>query len=340
MLLEVVVLSITIAYVFSVLGRARGLFEALRYAAHRLVVRVATAAPLSFEERISLIAQAKAFVGRRNLATSAPVRCRELEVLVEIAEPRLSSGVVSATVWAAAEAEVWAGAGELSLQAIRAAFQEQAHLLQRQASSSALARPHAARRDAATQGEELAQRLASLSTGGRTAVSRAPGSLTEAFLFEADLSSLAPTPSQVIFIVARSATCCAITLFESSGTKRIYANEAEVCELRELFGEGEECVVCLSAPSTISLLPCGHNCLCQECAGQIVKCPICRLDIASTLRAVQGGEGGEEQGGGRAASETASTRASSESDQDDDQGGTPLVRMSSSAPPLPPRDSV
>jgi len=43
-----------------------------------------------------------------------------------------------------------------------------------------------------------------------------------------------------------------------------------------------ECVICLSKPSTFSILPCGHLCLCQDCCGQVAMgkvCPKCRGNI-------------------------------------------------------------
>lgn len=36
------------------------------------------------------------------------------------------------------------------------------------------------------------------------------------------------------------------------------------------------CCICLTSPSNIALLPCGHLCLCKECSSCISKCPLCR----------------------------------------------------------------
>ena len=48
---------------------------------------------------------------------------------------------------------------------------------------------------------------------------------------------------------------------------------------------GRECVLCLSAPRTIRLEPCGHGCLCEECLQRLSEngapsCPICMAPIA------------------------------------------------------------
>lgn len=40
--------------------------------------------------------------------------------------------------------------------------------------------------------------------------------------------------------------------------------------------ESQDCVVCLSEPRAITLLPCRHFCVCHTCFLQIDKCPICR----------------------------------------------------------------
>lgn len=44
-----------------------------------------------------------------------------------------------------------------------------------------------------------------------------------------------------------------------------------------------ECVVCLERPSSLVLLPCGHVCLCQQCAVAIVQCPLCRTTVTAKL---------------------------------------------------------
>ncbi len=50
-----------------------------------------------------------------------------------------------------------------------------------------------------------------------------------------------------------------------------------------------ECSVCLAAKKTHAFDPCGHRCVCGECARQILasadpKCPICRTETSRTIR--------------------------------------------------------
>lgn len=54
-------------------------------------------------------------------------------------------------------------------------------------------------------------------------------------------------------------------------------------QIQDLYGtqdesssESQDCVVCLSEPRAITLLPCRHFCVCHTCFLQIDKCPICR----------------------------------------------------------------
>jgi hypothetical protein len=46
------------------------------------------------------------------------------------------------------------------------------------------------------------------------------------------------------------------------------------------IGDGTECVVCLSAPRCVAVMPCRHLSLCTECADEVRqrtnRCPICR----------------------------------------------------------------
>lgn len=44
--------------------------------------------------------------------------------------------------------------------------------------------------------------------------------------------------------------------------------------------ESQLCVVCRQNPREIILLPCGHVCLCEDCADGIHElCPVCRKEI-------------------------------------------------------------
>ncbi|CAM4916314.1 unnamed protein product [Rotaria socialis] len=49
---------------------------------------------------------------------------------------------------------------------------------------------------------------------------------------------------------------------------------------------GDVCCICLTNNSSVSLLPCGHTCLCNDCIAKqeerLTKCPICRQDIFDT----------------------------------------------------------
>ena len=53
----------------------------------------------------------------------------------------------------------------------------------------------------------------------------------------------------------------------------------------------EKCTVCLSNPFEILFQPCGHVCVCQDCARKLqkssrfeTKCPICRTVIGDSQR--------------------------------------------------------
>jgi hypothetical protein len=45
-----------------------------------------------------------------------------------------------------------------------------------------------------------------------------------------------------------------------------------------------ECVVCVDAPRSIALAPCGHVCSCEDCAGDLQECPLCRQAIVGRLK--------------------------------------------------------
>lgn len=54
----------------------------------------------------------------------------------------------------------------------------------------------------------------------------------------------------------------------------------------QVFDNGDpECVICLEAPKTRILVPCGHFCLCDGCNAKLVqkKCPLCRQGIQTAI---------------------------------------------------------
>ena len=51
----------------------------------------------------------------------------------------------------------------------------------------------------------------------------------------------------------------------------------------------EECVVCLDVPRSHAMVPCGHLCVCENCAEEIrgfrsPACPLCRKEAANVIR--------------------------------------------------------
>ena len=44
------------------------------------------------------------------------------------------------------------------------------------------------------------------------------------------------------------------------------------------------CVVCMSAPRSIVLIPCGHLAVCQSCYTRLQQCPVCRSVIRGAIR--------------------------------------------------------
>ena len=66
---------------------------------------------------------------------------------------------------------------------------------------------------------------------------------------------------------------------------RVAAQEPQ----RELGAEESECVVCMDKTRTHSFVPCGHRCVCAECAALVMRaaqplCPNCRTPASSSLQ--------------------------------------------------------
>jgi len=66
-----------------------------------------------------------------------------------------------------------------------------------------------------------------------------------------------------------------------------YTLTNETCyESKEIYGlDDGDCVVCLTEPKCVTLLPCRHFCVCNTCVMRLEKsCPVCRAKIASFIR--------------------------------------------------------
>jgi len=64
----------------------------------------------------------------------------------------------------------------------------------------------------------------------------------------------------------------------------LYFKNGHVFDIFEPFGVVDpDCVVCLTDPKQVTLLPCRHFCVCAECYSHIDKCPVCRSGFESVL---------------------------------------------------------
>lgn len=69
---------------------------------------------------------------------------------------------------------------------------------------------------------------------------------------------------------------------EAPRRRRLWVQDAE-CQTVPVWEERDACVICLQAPRTHALSPCGHQCVCVSCGarhrvatGAMAKCPLCR----------------------------------------------------------------
>jgi len=77
--------------------------------------------------------------------------------------------------------------------------------------------------------------------------------------------------------------------------KRVYEYNQKEIELKQIEDElkqredqlkqEDECVICMDGSRQIACVPCGHRCLCPQCASGINgECPICRVNVECTIR--------------------------------------------------------
>jgi len=83
-------------------------------------------------------------------------------------------------------------------------------------------------------------------------------------------------------------TCSLAAVQTHLAERRLEAADSKASE-EEQRRRNETCSVCMDAPRTTALVPCGHVVCCDDCAVALVAmdvptCPSCRAPIASTLR--------------------------------------------------------
>ena len=67
-------------------------------------------------------------------------------------------------------------------------------------------------------------------------------------------------------------------------------NVIEVLEIEPEDLNQENCVICMSKPRDFAFYPCGHQCLCEDCAQKFRTqarhnlCPICRYRVKDIIR--------------------------------------------------------
>jgi len=73
--------------------------------------------------------------------------------------------------------------------------------------------------------------------------------------------------------------------------KSLVQTEQGLYEMQDIYGtsdegasdQDEKCIICWDNDREVTLLPCRHMCVCQECFQQIDKCPICRQNTTSYI---------------------------------------------------------
>jgi len=52
--------------------------------------------------------------------------------------------------------------------------------------------------------------------------------------------------------------------------------------------ETDECVICMEAPRSHAMVPCGHRCVCADCVPNVFqdppRCPVCRTEVSSCMQ--------------------------------------------------------
>ena len=70
--------------------------------------------------------------------------------------------------------------------------------------------------------------------------------------------------------------------------KKIVCNDYCYCSFTNDKKEEDDintkCCICIDSNKTHAFVPCGHQCVCGNCAIGLQLCPICRVNIENILK--------------------------------------------------------
>lgn len=96
-----------------------------------------------------------------------------------------------------------------------------------------------------------------------------------------------PRSAPVCHMTSAAADLADAEAAASSAEVDVAACAADGAEPDELQDDHDRrCVVCLDAPPTHTLAPCGHQCACAECAAILTECPLCRRPVVAVVAQV------------------------------------------------------
>lgn len=99
-----------------------------------------------------------------------------------------------------------------------------------------------------------------------------------------------PSPSPVInhAAAARVTTAYGVGAAPEDACKRSSAGSAPSKAAVPVDDSGEDCSICLAAPKSHAFVPCGHRCVCSDCAAEVIRsaqgCPLCRAPVTTSLQ--------------------------------------------------------
>ena len=88
--------------------------------------------------------------------------------------------------------------------------------------------------------------------------------------------------SELASTLFRVAWYASMGVLTTSGWVFAWAQQRKFARVLDPTAHVKCCGVCMEAPKTIVMVPCGHQ-LCQSCAPKVDKCPQCRVAIADRV---------------------------------------------------------
>ena len=105
--------------------------------------------------------------------------------------------------------------------------------------------------------------------------------------FLTEFETLIPELKSIVKKLEDRAQVRAETSTSSSSSTSASSSSSSTSSSQPASNTEGECAVCMEEPAKICNAACGHECLCEKCAKDLTKCPLCRSPVTTWVKVIR-----------------------------------------------------